>query len=157
MINPDLINSVVAGILLVSGANAMACGESLFRVGNGARLPDGLTAPLPGKILIVTRVEGGQILADALLDAGHDVHVVESAADVSAELSEGGFDIVLALFSERQAIEAQMAAFEASYIPLAVGEERELARETYSRVLSVDDNLKRFLRTIHRTLKLASA
>ena len=145
----------VACFFLTHAATSSACGESLFRIGPGDHRHS-YTAPLPGKILIVARVDGARTLADALTTAGHEVHVVNSATELAGELDQSEYDIVLALFSERKLVEAQMVASRATFLPVAVApEERKLARQEYRKALSTSDSLKRYLRTIHRALKEA--
>ncbi len=152
---PRTVKSMLVGTLMICAADAMSCGESLFRVGQGARFS--YTAPISGTILIVAYTESGRTLANLLAESGHDVHVVSSASEISAELGERSFDVVLALFSERKVVEAQMAAFGTTFLPVATVEERDLARDLYSKALTTGDSLKRYLRTIHRTLKEAQA
>ncbi len=149
------LKGMLASALMFCAVGVMACGESLFRVGQGSRFS--YTAPISGTILIVAYTESGRTLANLLAESGHDVHVVSSASEISAELGERSFDVVLALFSERKVVEAQMAAFETAFLPVATVEERDLARDLYSKALTTGDSLKRYLRTIHRTLKEAQA
>ena len=144
-------------LLLTNAPTSSACGESLFRIGPGDR-GHSYTAPLPGKILIVARTDGARALADALSTAGHEVRVVDSATELAGELDQSEYDIVLALFSERKLVEAQMVASRATFLPVASApEERKLAKQEYRKALSTSDSLKRYLRTIHRTLKEAHA
>ena len=152
---PRTVKSMLVGALMICAADAMACGESLFRVGQGARFS--YTAPISGTILIVAHTESGRTLANLLAESGHDVHVVSSTSEIGAELGERRFDVVLALFSERKVVEAQMAAFGTTFLPVATVEERDLARDLYSTALTDGDSLKRYLRAIHRTLKEALA
>ena len=63
---------------------------------------------------------------------------------------------MLALFSERKLVEAQMLASRATYLPIASAKEHKVAKQLYRKALSVDDSPKRYLRTIHRTLKAAA-
>lgn len=144
---------VLATILVTAPVAAMACGESLFRVGRGVSYR-AYVAPIPGNILVVTANEDGRVLADALSSAGHQVRVVADATELSAAVKSGGYDIVLARFSEREMVEAQVAASTVAYLPVAMenSAEEDLAREMYERSLSTGDNIKRFLKTIHKTL-----
>ena len=147
----------VTCFFLANVPTSSACGESLFRIGPGDR-GHAYTAPLPGKILIVARIDGARTLADALTTAGHEVHVVNSATELAGELDQSEYDIVLALFSERKLVEAQMVASRATFLPVAAApEERKLAKQEYQKALSTSDSLKRYLRTIHRALKEAHA
>jgi hypothetical protein len=144
---------VLATILVTAPVAAMACGESLFRVGKGVNYR-AYVAPIPGNILVVTAEDDGRLLAEALISAGHQVRVVADATELGAAVKSGGYDIVLARFGEREMVEAQVAASTVAYLPVAMenSPEEDLAREMYKRSLSTDDNIKRFLRTIHKTL-----
>ncbi|MDH3640928.1 MAG: hypothetical protein OES38_02465 [Gammaproteobacteria bacterium] len=134
----------------------MACGESLFRIGHGERHLS-YQAPLPGSILIVAPNQAAQPLADALAASGHSVRLVGSVSELGAELANRQFDIVLALFSERQLVEAEMIASTARFLPIASVDERRAAREMYTKAVTSNDSLKRYLRTIHWMLKEARA
>lgn len=144
---------VLATILVTAPVAAMACGESLFRVGKGVSYR-AYVAPIPGNILVVTADDDGRLLAEALISAGHQVRVVADATELGAAVKSGGYDIVLARFGEREMVEAQVAASTVTYLPVAMEDsaEEDLARQMYERSLSTGDSIKRFLRTIHKTL-----
>ncbi len=138
---------------LISG-NVFACGESLFRVGKGVNFRE-YTAPLPGNILVVAKTEAELALVERLAAAGHDIHVVSDPSEIRDELQEREFDIVLAYFSQRDTVEAQTAATSITYLPVAIEgtEEEAMAKGMFERSLSNEDSVKKFLKTIHRTLK----
>lgn len=144
---------VVACSLLVISSGALACGESLFRVGKGVSFRE-YTAPLPGNILIVANTSAELVLVERLVAAGHDITVVPDSSQIGDAVSTQQFDVVLAYFSDRAEVESQLVASSTTYIPVAVGDPEEAqARNDYSRSLSNDDSVKTFLKTIHRTLK----
>jgi len=149
------ISAILSGaILSLVADSALACGESLFRVGKGVEFRQ-YTAPLPGSILAVANTEAELMMIERLAAAGHDVHVVADPSEIRAELGEHDFDVVLAYFSQREAVTAQTTGSDATFIPVAArdtDEERE-ARSLFERSLSSDDSVKTFLKTIHRTLK----
>lgn len=140
-------------IALLAGS-AAACGESLFRIGKGVAFRE-YTAPLPGSILVVAKTEGELAMVERLVAAGHDIHVVSDPGEISDELQRHDIDIVLAYFSQRETVEMQTAATDVTYIPVAIDgtNEEDQARDLYERSLSNEDSVKRFLKTIHRTLK----
>ena len=144
--------------ILIAG-NVLACGESLFRVGKGVNFRE-YTAPLPGNILVVANTEAELALVERLAAAGHDIHVVSDPSEISNELQEHEFDIVLAYYSQREAVEAQTAsaASSATYLPVAIEgtAEEAQAEQMFERSLTDDDSVKTFLKTIHRTLKAQS-
>ncbi len=142
-------------LTLVAG-NAFACGESLFRVGQGVAFRQ-YTAPLPGRILAVARTEAELLMIQQLVAAGHDVHVVADPNLVGDELlrHEHEFDIVLAYYDHRAEIAAQTATASVTYLPVTIegtSEASEAAAE-FERTLSNEDSVKQFLKVIHKTLK----
>lgn len=149
------VPAILSGVILsLVAGSALACGESLFRVGKGVAFRQ-YTAPLPGSILAVANTEAELLMIEQLVAAGHDVHVVAEPSQIRDELGEHEFDIVLAYFSQRDAVAAQTTGSKALYIPVALrdtAEERE-ADDLYERSLASDDSVKTFLKTIHRALK----
>lgn len=138
---------------LISG-NVFACGESLFRVGKGVHFRE-YTAPLPGNIIVVARTDAELALVERLAAAGHDIHVVSDPSEIRDVLQEHDFDIVLAYFSEREIVEAQTASSSATFLPVTMDGtiEESQAEQMFERSLSNEDSVKKFLKTIHRTLK----
>ena len=138
---------------LISG-NVLACGESLFRVGKGVNFRE-YTAPLPGNILVVAKTEAELALVERLAAAGHDIHVVSDPSQIRDELQEREFDIVLAYFNQRDLVEGQTADTSRKDLHGAMEgtEEEAMAKRMFDRSLSNEDSVKKFLKTIHRTLK----
>ena len=146
----------VASLSVVS-FDALACGESLFRVGRGAAYR-AQTAPLPGNVLLVAPSAEAKALAERLAAAGHRVHVVETADLISDELQREKFDVVLASYNDRELVAAETTGATAAYVPVATEDgQKELAAQSYERYLSADDDFTQFLRVIHRTLKASQA
>ena len=135
--------------------DSIACGESLHRVGKGVAYRV-YTAPLPGSVLVYGQSEGTKELADALARAGHGVHLVTSAQDLESELTKGGYDIVIAQYSEREAVESSKAKTSSTtYLPVALSRSEErLAKQSYDRVKMAEKHeIKHYLKAIHKTLK----
>ena len=153
MRNRALVVMTACAVTLLS-VDALACGESLFRVGKGLTYRE-YTAPFPGAILVVARTEGELAMVDRLIAAGHKVDVVSDPEDIAERLENGHYDIVMSLYSEAEVVETQVAGNNASYLPVAKDgtPEESLVKTTYKRSLSTDDSVKTFLKTIHRTLK----
>ncbi|MEL7185862.1 MAG: hypothetical protein AAFN50_05430 [Pseudomonadota bacterium] len=148
------IRAAIAAVsLLAMSGSALACGESLFRVGKGVSFRE-YTAPLPGSILVVANTEAELALVERLAAAGHDITVVSGSSQIGEKVATQRFDVVLAYFSDRAEVESQISSFSATYIPVAVGRSEEShAKSDYKRSLRNDDSVKTFLKTIHRTLK----
>lgn len=152
------ILATLAGCTLsVIATNALACGESLFRVGKGVAFRE-YSAPLPGSILVVANTEAELAMVERLAAAGHDIHIVSSPDEIGDEIENHHIDIVLAYFSQRDDIEAQTSVAAVSYIPVAMDGTLEISQagEMYDFSLSNQDSVKQFLKTIHKTLKAQS-
>ena len=139
---------------LVAG-QALACGESLYRLGRGVTFRE-YSAPLPGNLLVVAKTAPERAMAERLAAAGHDVHVVSDPSEIGAALldADHDFEVVLAFYNQRNEVEAQTAATAAVFIPVVLDDaEREGAASRYGRYLLDQDSVKRFLRTIHSVLR----
>jgi hypothetical protein len=137
--------------------DSFACGESLHRVGKGVAYRV-YTAPLPGNVLVYGQSESTKQLAEKLAKSGHGVHLVASEAELKSELKKGSYDVVIAPYSEHEAVESsvsQVTNSNPTYLPVALtGEEEKLAKQSYARVMMADkDEIKHFLKAIHKTLK----
>ena len=144
-------------VLSLVSLDAAACGESLFRVGKGMSYR-AHTAPLPGNVIVVTQTQAHKDFADRLAAAGHHVQTVDDASELSAALSRGEFDVVVAKFSDREIVAEQFAssATRAAYLPVTVDESEEgLAKQLYDKPLAESDSFTDFLKAIHKTLKRA--
>ncbi len=141
-----LIAALLAG-------NVWACGDSLYRVGKGVSYRV-YTAPLPGSVLVYGRTEGSKMLAEALAESGHIVTLADSELDLSLEMSQGQFDVVIAAYSDHNAIESTSATG-TTYLPVALNkEEAKVAEQSYDYVMVADrDEIKNYLKAIHKTLK----
>ena len=150
----------VLSSLLIStciSLGALACGDSLYRVGKGVSYRV-YTAPLPGNVLVYAQSEGARELAEALAQSGHQVRLVDNEADLSTELGSGGYDVVIAPYSEHEQVESSSnvpSAAKTTYLPVAVNDDEEkVAGQSYSKVMLADnDDIKNYLRAIHKTLK----
>ena len=137
--------------------DAMACGDSLYRVGKGVSYRV-YTAPLPGSVLVYGETEGARQLAEALAKSGHGVRLVENESDLNRELETGNYDVVIAPYSEHGAVEASTRNSETvntTYLPVAVNsDEEKVAHQNYSKVMVADkDEIKHYHKAIHKSLK----
>ena len=139
--------------LMAFSANALACGDSLYRVGKGVSYRV-YTAPLPGSVLVYGPSDSARKLAEALAESGHGVRFVESEVDLSLELGTGRYDVVIAPYSEHEAVEASNRS-SATFLPVALStHEADVASQSYSRVMRAErDEIKHYLKAIHKSLK----
>jgi len=152
------LTTLAACMLTLLAGNAIACGESLFRVGKGVAFRE-YTAPLPGSILVVANTEAELELVARLAAAGHDIHVVSDPSEIGEELQNHDIDVVLAYYSAREVVEDEMSSMASvTYIPVAMNGTAETseASELYQQSLSNDDSVLKYLKTIHGTLKTQS-
>jgi hypothetical protein len=148
----SLIFTLIAG-------NALACGDSLYRVGKGVSYRV-YTAPLPGSVLVYGQGEGAEQLAMELARSGHGVRLVSSDEELQVEIGSGAYDVVIAAYSSHSAVEATTAATTnaPTFLPVALNSDEEArALQEYERVMLAEkDEIKHYLKAIHRTLKQRS-
>lgn len=149
-----VVAAISACLLTLLAGNLQACGESLFRVGKGVAYR-AYTAPIPGSIVVVARTDAEFVLVEQLGAAGHDVHVISDPSEIGETIQNGDIDIVLALYSQRDLVQAETGLTSVAYLPVAIDGTDEVleARKSYTYSLTNDDSLKTYLKTIHRTLK----
>ena len=148
---------LIALIVALFSLDAVACGDSLYRVGKGVSYRV-YTAPLPGSVLVYGQSEGAKQLAEALAQSGHGVRLVDNESELTSELSSGDYDVVIAPYSDHSTVEASAGAsgdIRTTYLPVAVStDEAEVANESYANVMLADrDEIKHYLKAIHKTLK----
>lgn len=150
-----VLSSLLVSFVISSGV--LACGDSLYRVGKGVSYRV-YTAPLPGNVLVYAQSEDARQLAEALARSGHEVRLVDNETDLSRELDSGSYDVVIAPYSEHEQVESSgrvSGAASTAYLPVALdGDEEKAAGQNYSKVMVADkDDIKNYLRAIHKTLK----
>ena len=147
---------VVALATTLLAGNALACGDSLYRVGKGVSYRV-YTAPLPGSVLVYGEGEAAEQLAQELARSGHGVRFVSNNEELRAELGSGAYDVVIAAYSDQSAIESTTSAADnaPTCLPVALDADQEAAaKEEYERVMLAEkDEIKHYLKAIHQTLK----
>jgi hypothetical protein len=145
--------ALAALVVILSSFPATACSESLFRIGRGVSYREYL-APLPGNILMVTRTASDRLVAEWLSHTGHNVQAVNDPGNIAGYLKRTRFDIVLALFKDRDVVATQEASAgsNAKYLPVADSSEKEMAQAQYRQTLTTDSTPRDLLKAIHRTL-----
>jgi len=148
------ITTVIVLVTLSLSLEIFACGDSLYRVGKGVSYRV-YTAPLPGSVLVYSQSEGARQLAEALAQSGHEVRLVESETELAQEMGTGGYDVVIAAYSDHAVVEANQEGSGAEFIPVAVSEEeKQAAKRSYDSVLLADQSeVKHYLKAIHKSLK----
>ena len=148
-----LLTALAASLI---GGNAYACGDSLYRVGKGVSYRV-YTAPLPGSVLVYGEGEGAELLAKELARSGHGVRLVSNGEELQTELGSGAYDVVIAAYSDQSTVlpSAGKASGAPTFLPVALNDDEEKqAREEHERVMLAEkDEIKHYLKAIHRTLK----
>ena len=150
------VRILVVTIALLFSVDAIACGDSMYRVGKGVSYRV-YTAPLPGSVLVYGQSEGARQLAEALAQSGHGVRYVENEAELESELSSGSYDVVIASYSEHDRVEASSAGG-ATYLPVVdTKDQAKTVEGDFEKVMVADrDEIKHYLKAIHATLKKKS-
>ena len=152
----SLLTAILAIFSILASSNAFACGESMFRVGKGVHYRS-YSAPIPGTVLVYARTDGERAVAEKLQDAGHQVMVVSNDVDLALEMQNQQFDVVVAPYSKREEVEAQSEQIAAHPDWLLVVEkgsaDAKLAKTQHDHTVSADDDIRKYLKAIHQSLK----
>lgn len=149
-----LLAAFIGVTMLVPSLQTFACSDTFYRVGKGISYRV-YTAPLPGSVLVYGKSDAARQLAEALAQSGHGVHLAENETDLALEIGKGGYDVVIAAYSEHAVVEASNKDSRTEYIPVALSkEEMTAAKRSYNRVLDADKSeIKDYLKAIHKSLK----
>lgn len=132
--------------------NVLACGDSLYRVGKGTPYRT-YTTPLPGNLLVMATSAEAIALAHMLADSGHSITLVDDPAELTDAVRSGAHEVVIAPFADKAHVTAA-GDTGTSFLPVAMSrQEQKAARQEFKTVLSNEDDIKKFLKTIHKTLK----
>jgi len=156
--------SLVVVLTLLSvlsfSSSVLACGESVFRAGKGLHYR-AFTAPIPGTVLVYARTDGERAVADSLQQAGHDVHVVASDDEMAAQLRSKAFDVIVAPFGMRETVAATSSesVSHPALIPVLDKSSTDLrvAKAEFGDVVMSDDDIRKYLKAIHHSLKTHGA
>ena len=150
---------LLATFLLTTGlaGNVYPCGDNaVYRVGQGLAYRV-YTAPLPGHVLIYGHTDADRQLAQELGQSGHAVRLVHTDQELQKELDTGSYDVVLAPYSDHQAVESRTsaAASQPTLVPVAeTRDEEKQAKKEYQHVMGArKQETKHYLLAIHKTLK----
>lgn len=155
-----LMAVTVVSFLVVSSSSVFACGESKFRVGKGVNYR-AYSAPIPGSILVYARTDDERAVATQLQDAGHRVQIVSSDIELALEMQTQQFDVVVAPYSKREVIEVKSNQTKADqgWVPVVGSDsgDAKLAKSNYRYTVRADDDIRKYLKAIHKNLKARDA
>lgn len=131
--------------------NAVACGDSLYRVGKGVSYRT-YSAPLPGNLLILGSVKGANELAEQLANSGHTVRIAATSGDLRSELDKGEYEVLILPYDELRAMDTNPGV---PVVPIVnSGADAKLAKQSYGSVVIQDKHeLKHYLKAIHIALR----
>jgi hypothetical protein len=151
-----LVVAVALATLSVLSTTAAACGESMFRVGKGVHYR-AYSAPIPGLVLVYARTDSERAVAESLQRAGHHVQVVANDEDLGRQMRSQNYDVVVAPFSKRSAVEALSPDIAAhpNWLPVVEdgSADQRLAQAQFDQVFTTNDDVRKYLKAIHKTLK----
>ena len=160
--NRILISAFVTSLLGLAATDAFACGESLFRTGQGMRY-NSYAAPRPATVLIYSDAAGSTARNDGELrkgleKAGHRVTVVSDAEDLETAAGARPFDVVIADLAEIDALTESMGAetVKPDFLPVvarSVGIDREL-RERFAWCVREGAGVGQYLKGINKLMEL---
>ena len=138
------------------GADALACGESLYRVGKGIQYRE-YTAPLPGNLLIYGAAGDTTSLAEELEKAGHHVSVATTPSELVRLADQGDYQVVIGPYSDYDDFKAMSVLADAEYLPIATsGVNEKQAKQDFDQVLVPSKHeIRHYLKAIHKALKRA--
>ena len=152
----DILAILVLTAAAAAPGNAAACGESVFRIGKGVNYR-AYSAPIPARVLVYAHSDADREVAWQLRGAGHNVLVVESDAALAVHLDEHPFDVLIAPALKRAAVESGSTALPTRPDWLPVFEDGagdpEAVRADYGRGLSSDDDVRKYLKAIHKSIR----
>ncbi len=160
-----LVLILCAGGATVVPAESVACGASLFGVGQSMRFRS-YRAPRPATVLVyydqtLKARTGGDVaqFEKSLERAGHSVTVVESHGDYDRALAGTSYDVLIADIDSVQplvAAQSSSSAGKPSLLPIAFDDDSfaRATREGYSSVLGEKSDLRQALRAINDLMKL---
>lgn len=141
-------------------STVLACGESVFRAGKGVHYR-AFTAPIPGTVLVYARTDNERVIAENLQQAGHDVHVVSSDDELATTMAAREFDVVVAPYTLREAVRTSslQTTSPPDLIPVLEEDSEDLraAKAEFDDVVTSDEDIRAYLKAIHRSLKAHGA
>jgi hypothetical protein len=158
-----IASCVAAAVLLAAPPVVDACGASLFGVGQNSRFR-AYKAPRPANLVVfVDDTLARRELGDpsdferALERTGHRVTLARSEPELSAALSAGGIDIVMADLDVMTSVAsgARQLGSNATMLPIAASLEASLNTSVagYPRSLAPNADLREALRAINDVMK----
>jgi hypothetical protein len=151
---------IIASVLALASADALACGDVLFRVGHGMRY-DSHAAPRPAVVLIYARAGGAtanneNALRRGLEKAGHQVTIKSVGEGLATDAGAPPYDVVIAdLPAIRLLAESGEGAMpKPAFVPVVAGNAEGEARDRYRYWVKEGASLGKFLQAIDKVMEV---
>ena len=149
-------HSLIAGLLLFASADALACGDTLFRIGQSMRY-DTYTAPRPAVVLLYAR--GGShesSLRKGLEKAGHKVTVVSAGDSFAQDARTRPYDVVIADLEAIDAVKESVgtAVVKPTFVPVVGSSSESELRDRYASWVREGASLGKYLNAINKVMEI---
>ena len=156
---------LVAVTVCLSWSDLSACGDKFLLIGRGARFQRAYAAAHPASILVYTHQQSARAAAvrdpellGSLKLAGHKVQTVEDQSKLQDLLKSGGYDIVIADFSDAATVEQHVrnATSKPAFVPVMYKPskaESDAAQQQFACLLKAPDKISHSLGAIEDLMK----
>lgn len=147
---------IVGSVLALVSAQALACGDVLFRVGHGVRY-DSHAAARPAAVVIYARATTGNedALRKGLEKAGHQVTIKRAGESLGTDAGTRPYDVVIAdLAAMRPLAESVEGAMpKPTFLPVVGNNAEGDARDRYQWWVREGASLGKFLQAIDKVME----
>jgi hypothetical protein len=151
---------ILAVVLALASVDALACGETLFRVGQGVRYGSHV-ASRPAVVLLYARAGGAmagneRALRKGLERAGHKVTVKSAGESLEPDAGARPYDVVIADLAEIGPITESVggAAAGPAFVPVVSGSAEGEWRDRCPWCLRDDASIGKYLQAIDRVMEI---
>lgn len=156
---------IAVAVLLVTDSVSIACGDKFLVPGRGPQFNQAFAATQPGHILIYRNASS--TVAQSVMDddlrqtlerVGHQVKVVETAADLEKAINSGKYDIVLADVADVETMSEPTIEKAPMMLPVvykASWMEVSQLKEAYQIVFNAPSRVSQMLAVVDEAVKLS--
>ena len=149
-------SSVIAGLFALSSMNALACGETLFRIGQGMRYGPH-AAPVPAAVLLYTRAGSDEAsLRKGLEKAGHKVTVMSAGESFVQSSGARPYDVVIGDLAAIDAATKSIgdATAKPTFVPVVSSSTESELGDRYSWWVREGASLSKYLNAINKIMQI---
>lgn len=152
--------SLIASLTLLASIDALACGETLFRVGQGTRY-DNYSAPYPAVVLLHSRPGGAtagseKALSRGLERAGHKVTVMSAGESLPPAAGARPYDVVIADLAAIDGVAQSLgaAAAKPAFVPVLASSDPGEPGDRYRAWVREGASLGKYLHAINKVMEI---